>query len=279
MQPRERPVPKRERPSHDAAAGQAAASFGAQAYAKCGIRTPTRSAGNKQADADPLAAAEAEKAEMKDKLLRTLADMEYLRRRQEKEVADCARLCRHRLRARLLTVADNIHRALGSVPRRGARSRWTGPLKALIDGNRTHRARSAQDHAERHGVRKLSPEGEKFDPNLHQANVRGAPSRGSQSDRWSKVVQDGLCHRRTRAASGHGSGCRKGPCVPSRVSPPDPIPRRRARIRRRRADRATPDSLPYGLHDARPVSSPIRYRGACWRGWLSLAAPCSRRLL
>ncbi len=174
-------------PPHDAAAGQAAASFGAQAYANAASEHD-QVAGNAQSDADPLAAAEAEKAEMKDKLLRTLADMENLRRRTEKEVADARAYAVTAFARDMLTVADNIHRALGSVPAE-ARDQMDGALKALIDGIELTE-RDLLKTMERHGVRKLAPEGEKFDPNLHQAMFE-VPNPEVPSGQVVQVVQDG----------------------------------------------------------------------------------------
>jgi len=109
----------------------------------------------------------AENNGLKDKILRTLAEMENLRRRTEREVAD-AKLYGVTAFARdMLTFADNLRRAIDSVPpeiRKGA----DGPLKTMIEGieltERDFLARLA-----RHGVKKLEPLGQKFDPNLHEA--------------------------------------------------------------------------------------------------------------
>ena len=64
---------------------------------------------------DPLAEAKREAAEFKDKLLRTLAEMENLRKRTAREIAD-ARLYGITSFAReVLAVADNMQRALDAV--------------------------------------------------------------------------------------------------------------------------------------------------------------------
>ncbi len=118
-------------------------------------------------EADPLAEARREAAEYKDKVLRTLAEMENLRRRTEREVAD-ARIYGVASFARdVLAVADNMHRALGTIE--AELSEHPDPkVKALIEGVELTE-RELMKVLERYGVKKFSPQGEKFDPNVHQA--------------------------------------------------------------------------------------------------------------
>ncbi len=181
--------------------GQAGAAFASQAYAAAARdgaagqdpqQDPQHDSRDDPAvgapDADALAAAEAEKAEMKDKLLRTLADMENLRRRTEKEVADARAYAVTAFARDMLTVADNIHRALNAVPDE-ARAGMDDALKALIEGIELTE-RDLMKSMERHGVRKLSPAGEKFDPNLHQAMFE-VPNPEVPSGQVVQVVQDG----------------------------------------------------------------------------------------
>src|SRR5690606_28334547 len=80
-----------------------------------------------------VAALEAEKAELRDKLLRTLADMENLRRRTEKEVADARSYGMAGFARDMLGVADNLRRAIESLPQEAVASA-EGTLKALLDG-------------------------------------------------------------------------------------------------------------------------------------------------
>jgi len=118
-------------------------------------------------EADPIAVLEAEKADLKDKLLRLMADMENLRRRTEREVADARTYAVANFARDMLNVADNIHRAIESVPDE-ARSTAEGAFKGLIEGiDLTER--DLLKTLERHGVKKLDPQGQKFDPNVHQA--------------------------------------------------------------------------------------------------------------
>ncbi len=122
------------------------------------------------AEADGFAVIEklnAENAELKDRVLRVLAEMENLRRRTEREVADARLYGVTALAREMLTVADNLARALESVPAE-ARASADGSLKSLIEGVELT-ARDFQSALARHGVAKLEPLGEKFDPNFHQA--------------------------------------------------------------------------------------------------------------
>jgi molecular chaperone GrpE len=117
--------------------------------------------------ADPLAEASREAAEYKDKLLRTLAEMENLRRRTEREVLD-ARLYGIAAFARdVLAVADNMHRALEAI-RPELRENADAKVKSLIEGVELTE-RELLKTLEKNGVKKFSPQGEKFDPNVHQA--------------------------------------------------------------------------------------------------------------
>ena len=126
-------------------------------------------AGNPAAPAseDPVAAAQREAAEYKDKALRTLAEMENLRRRTEREVSD-ARIYGIASFARdVLAVADNMHRALEAVGPE-LRAQADAKVKALIEGVELTE-RELLKSLEKNGVKKFSPQGEKFDPNVHQA--------------------------------------------------------------------------------------------------------------
>src|SRR5882724_12095247 len=116
---------------------------------------------------DPMAVLAKEAADMKDRLLRTLAEMENLRRRTEREVVD-ARLYGVTNFARdILAVADNMERAMKALDD-GIRAQADAGVKALLDGVELTE-RELIKVMEKHGVRKIEPMGQKFDPNLHQA--------------------------------------------------------------------------------------------------------------
>lgn len=115
---------------------------------------------------DPLEEARAEAATMKDRLLRTLAEMENLRKRTEREVADARTYAVSGFARDLLNVADNFRRAFESLPAEALPAE--GPVKAFADGvDLTER--ELLKTLEKHGIRRIEPDGQKFDPNLHQA--------------------------------------------------------------------------------------------------------------
>ncbi len=115
--------------------------------------------------AEQVTAALSAAADFKDKLLRTLAEMENLRKRTEREVAD-ARLYGVANFARdVLAVADNMHRTLEAI---GPELRGDPNVSALVEGVELTE-RELLKVLQKNGVKKFSPEGERFDPNLHQA--------------------------------------------------------------------------------------------------------------
>jgi molecular chaperone GrpE len=137
---------------------------------------------------DPVAVLEAEKTELRDKLLRTLADMENLRRRTEREVADARAYAVTNFARDMLTVSDNVRRAIESVPDE-ARSAAEGAFKGLIEGIELTE-RDLLKTLERHGVRKLDPQGQRFDPHLHQAMFE-VPNPDVPAGTVAQVVQSG----------------------------------------------------------------------------------------
>lgn len=128
--------------------------------------TAAPAAGEASEDADPIATLEAEKADLRDKLLRALADVENIRRRADREAADARTYAVTGFARDMLNVADNIRRALESAPEELRSAE--GPAKALIEGIELTE-RDLLKTLDRHGVRPVEPEGQKFDPHLHQA--------------------------------------------------------------------------------------------------------------
>ena len=108
-----------------------------------------------------------EVAEAKDRMLRTLAEMENLRKRTVREVSDARTYAISGFARDVLDIADNLQRALDAVPAE-ARAAADPGLKALIEGVELTE-RSLHNSLEKHGVKKFDPAGEKFDPNVHQA--------------------------------------------------------------------------------------------------------------
>ncbi len=137
---------------------------------------------------DPVAVLEAEKLELKDKLLRTLAEMENLRRRTEREVADAKAYAVSGFARDLLGVADNLRRGLESLDASGRGSLDAG-AKLMVEGVELTE-RELIKTLDKHGVKKLDPLGQKFDPNLHQAMFE-APDPTHAKGHVVAVVQSG----------------------------------------------------------------------------------------
>ena len=108
-----------------------------------------------------------EVAEARDKALRTLAEMENLRKRTAREVTDARAYGITGFARDVLDIADNLQRALDAVPVE-TRESADPMLKALIEGVELTE-RSLLNALEKNGVRKFDPSGEKFDPNFQQA--------------------------------------------------------------------------------------------------------------
>ena len=108
-----------------------------------------------------------ELAEAKDRTLRTLAEMENLRKRTTREIADARSYGITAFARDVLDIADNLQRALDAVPAEAKANADPG-LKALIEGVELTE-RSLLNTLEKNGVKKFDPTGERFDPNFQQA--------------------------------------------------------------------------------------------------------------
>jgi len=117
--------------------------------------------------ANAVAALAKEAADLKDRLLRTLAEMENLRRRTDREIADSRQYAVANFARDLLGVADNMQRALGTLSA-DFRDQADPVIKSHIEGVELTE-RELIKVMEKHGIRKFDPQGQKFDPNLHQA--------------------------------------------------------------------------------------------------------------
>jgi len=120
--------------------------------------------GNESGDTavDPVAVLTKEVAELKDKHLRALAEMENLRKRGERELAEARLYFSMNFAREVLSVADNLRRAIE------AQQQGDGGVKALLDGVELTE-RELLKMLEKHGITKFEPVGEKFNPNFHQA--------------------------------------------------------------------------------------------------------------
>lgn len=138
---------------------------------------------------DVLTRLEAERDDLRDKLLRTLADMENLRRRTEREIADAKAYAVTSFARDMLGSADNLRRALDSSGE-ALQGEANAAVKSFVEGVELTE-RELLKTLERHGVRRISPEGEKFDPNLHQAMFEG-PHESLAKGLVSTVIQTGF---------------------------------------------------------------------------------------
>lgn len=118
--------------------------------------------GDAAAEADPAA----EIADLKDKLLRALADMENLRRRAQKDREDALKYSAANFARDMLSVGDNLRRAIESIPEEGDPD--GAALVAFIEGVALTE-KDLLSALERHGIKKIEPMGEKFDPQFHEA--------------------------------------------------------------------------------------------------------------
>lgn len=118
------------------------------------------------AGTDPLAKAQAEIAELKDRLLRTAAESENLRKRMEREKEDALKYGAAKFSKDVLTVADNLRRAIETLPKSEADA--SEPVRNLVVGIEATE-RELLSVFERHGITRIDPKGQRFDPNQHQA--------------------------------------------------------------------------------------------------------------
>jgi molecular chaperone GrpE len=177
---------------------------------------------NGEAGVDALAVLEAEKLDLKDKLLRTLADMENLRRRTEREVQDAKAYAVTGFARDLLGVADNLRRALESLGATG-QDGLDPTTKLMVEGVELTE-RELVKTLDKHGVKKLDPLGQKFDPNMHQAMFE-APDPTHPKGHVVAVVQTGyaISGRVLRPALvGVSSGAAKSEPAAIEPSPDEP---------------------------------------------------------
>ncbi|WP_417578986.1 nucleotide exchange factor GrpE [Pelagibacterium sp.] len=116
---------------------------------------------------DRIAELEAEKEQLRDQVLRTAAEMDNLRKRTEREIADTRSYAIAGFARDMLVATDNLSRALMVIPAE-LRETADGTLKSLIEGIEMTE-REMQRLLQKNGVTPIVAEGEKFDPHRHQA--------------------------------------------------------------------------------------------------------------
>ena len=151
-----------DKPANDGPINDAsAAPLGAAAEA--GAADATQEAGGLEARNKEL---EGQIANLTDRLLRAHADMDNLRKRTEREKVDSAKYAISKFALEIVGISDNFQRAVSAVPP-GADDQ-DGTLKSLVEGV-VMTERAFLQVLERHGVRRIDPMGEPFNPNMHQA--------------------------------------------------------------------------------------------------------------
>ncbi|OWV96251.1 molecular chaperone GrpE [Rhizobium sp. R72] len=140
------------------------------------------------AQPDPLELLKGENTELRDRYLRLAAEMDNLRRRTEREVKDAKTYSAAGFARDMLAVSDNLRRAIDAIPEEAKAAADAG-LTTLIEGVEMTE-RSMLSALERHGVRKLEPVGQKFDPNFHQAMFE-VPNPDVPNNTVVQVVQAG----------------------------------------------------------------------------------------
>jgi|SRR5579871_1728531 len=129
-----------------------------------------------------------EVAELKDRMLRALADTENTRRRAERDRLDASQYAITRFARDMLMIADNFGRALAACPPQ-LREAADPQVKAVIDGVEATE-RQLLSTLESYGVKQIDTSDGKFDPNLHQA-IAEVPAPGKPKGSIVDVVQTG----------------------------------------------------------------------------------------
>jgi molecular chaperone GrpE len=115
---------------------------------------------------DIIAGLRAEAADLKDRLLRAHAEVENIRKRSEREKEETAKYAITRLARDIVSVGDNFQRAIDAVPPDAVER--DSALKSFLEGV-TLTERELLNVLERYGIRKIVPNGEPFNPHMHQA--------------------------------------------------------------------------------------------------------------
>jgi molecular chaperone GrpE len=115
---------------------------------------------------DVIAALQAEAADLKDKWMRAHAEIDNIRKRTEREKEEIAKYAVAKLARDIVGVGDNLQRAIGAIPVGAAEQ--DPALKSFLEGVMLTE-RDLLNALERHGIKRLHPLNEPFNPHLHQA--------------------------------------------------------------------------------------------------------------
>jgi molecular chaperone GrpE len=134
-----------------------------------------------------LAALRKEAGDLKDQLLRALAETENVRRRAQRDKDDAAKYAINNFAREVVEVADNLRRALDAIPAEALAS--DEALRSLHEGVLATE-RQLEQSLERQSIAKIWPMGERFDSNLHQAMFE-VPGTGQPNGVVVQVLQAG----------------------------------------------------------------------------------------
>ena len=127
-------------------------------------------------------------ADLRDKLLRALAENENIIRRARREREDAGKYAASNFARDMLTVGDNLHRALTAIP--DALRDGDAATKSFIEGLEIA-GRDLLSVMERHGIVRISPLGEKFDHERHEALFE-VPTGDADPGTVVQVIEDGF---------------------------------------------------------------------------------------
>jgi molecular chaperone GrpE len=147
----------------------AAAKVAAEAAREASQETANPETVEPADEPDELELAYGEVADLKDKLLRAMAETENIKRRGEREKTDLRKYAIADFARDMLAVSDNLQRALSAVS--DEHRKGNPEMAQLLEGVELTQ-RELQGHFDKHGIREVNPLGEKMDPNLHQAVVQ-----------------------------------------------------------------------------------------------------------
>jgi molecular chaperone GrpE len=147
----------------------------------------TNGTGEQAGPEDALTAARAEAVQLKDQLLRAMAETENTRRRAQRDRDDAQKYGISNFARDVLTVADNLRRALEAIP--AAQLEADEALKTLYDGIAATE-RQLEAALNKQQIERVWPEGERFDSNLHQAMFE-VPNSGKPAGTIVQVLQAG----------------------------------------------------------------------------------------
>ncbi|MGV3457289.1 nucleotide exchange factor GrpE [Sphingomonas sp.] len=154
------------------------------------LRQETAEAAPEVAEQDRVAALEAELAEAKSATLYARAEAQNLLRRAQKEAEDARNYAATGFARDILSVADNLGRALAAIPEE---LREDDKMKGLITGLEAT-GRELDSVFARHGISKISALGEALDPNRHQAMME-MPSADAEPGTIVQEIQSGYMIR------------------------------------------------------------------------------------